>query len=616
MAAAVANASMDPNQRRYRGCSKLADYEITDKLGEGTFGVVSKGFSKRTGAVVALKKILMHNEKDGFPITALREIKLLKMLSHPNVIRLDEMAVERKKGDGKKRATMYMVTPYMDHDLSGMTTNPDIHFTIPQIKCYMLQLLEGLRYLHDAHILHRDMKAANILISNRGQLQIADFGLARHYDGPTPRPGRGNGEALRDYTALVVTRWYRPPELLLQLRRYTPAIDLWGAGCVFAEMFEGRPILEGKTDINQAEIIFELIGSPTEDNMPGWSELPGCEGVRQWAPQKGNVSARFRTRMGNDGLDLFQKLLTLDWRKRINAHDALKHPYFTTAPLPARPESLPRFEDSHELDRRKHHEKRAALPPAPAGGTVGMGPDETWGQPGQNDYYYDRGRYPPRDRDRDRGLPGHPAPPPRGGSRYDDRGPPHRADRERERDRDRDRDREDRQPAWARPRPEARPPPYANGARNGSAEPGDRPRGPPPASAGPGRKDIDTYIPSYSDRNGPPRRDDDGPRGYRDRDRDPLPRGDRDLLPRRDRDLDRHRDLPPRGSDSYRDRDVRRTRSRSPLSDRSRDRRSLDRDRRDPPPRDRDRDFPPRDREGDRERRERLQDREREMYRK
>lgn len=152
MAEVTVNSAADPTQRRYRGCAKLTDYEITDKLGEGTFGIVSKGFSKRTGAIVALKKILMHNEKDGFPITALREIKLLKLLSHPNVIRLDEMAVERKQGDGKKRATMYMVTPYMEHDLSGMTTNPDIEFTIPQVKCYMQQLLEGLRYLHGVRI--------------------------------------------------------------------------------------------------------------------------------------------------------------------------------------------------------------------------------------------------------------------------------------------------------------------------------------------------------------------------------------------------------------------------------------------------------------------------------
>lgn len=125
---------------------------------------------------------------------------------------------------------MYMVTPYMDHDLSGLLDNPSVNFTVPQIKCYMLQLLEGLRYLHENHILHRDMKAANLLINNKGILQIADFGLARVYDGSTPKPGQGSGQGQREYTGLVVTRWYRPPELLLQLKRYTPAIDVWGVG--------------------------------------------------------------------------------------------------------------------------------------------------------------------------------------------------------------------------------------------------------------------------------------------------------------------------------------------------------------------------------------------------
>jgi serine/threonine-protein kinase BUR1 len=186
---------------------------------------------KKTGTVIALKKILMHNEKDGFPITALREIKLLKLLSHPNVLKLEEMAIEHNQGtDKKKRAIMYMVTPYMDHDLSGLLENPSVIFNIPQIKCYMLQLLEGLRYIHDNQILHRDMKAANLLINNRGVLQIADFGLARHYYENVPVAGHGAGEAHRDYTCLVVTRWYRPPELLLQLRRYTTAIDVWGVG--------------------------------------------------------------------------------------------------------------------------------------------------------------------------------------------------------------------------------------------------------------------------------------------------------------------------------------------------------------------------------------------------
>jgi serine/threonine-protein kinase BUR1 len=141
-----------------------------------------------------------------------------------------------------------MITPYMEHDLAGLLENKDVNFSDGLVKCYLMQLLEGTKYLHGQHILHRDMKgssflprqsislltfnfaAANLLIDNRGILRIADFGLARIYDEDVPVAGGGGGEAKREYTNCVVTRWYRPPELLLGEKRYTTAIDLWGIG--------------------------------------------------------------------------------------------------------------------------------------------------------------------------------------------------------------------------------------------------------------------------------------------------------------------------------------------------------------------------------------------------
>ncbi|CAG8126043.1 unnamed protein product [Penicillium olsonii] len=380
---AVSLERRDDGQPRFPGCSNITEYTFVGKLGEGTFGEVYKAKSKKDSSVVALKKILMHHEKEGFPITAIREIKLMKALSHQNILQLREMAIERVKGDGFKKPSMYMVFPYMEHDLAGLLENPSVHFSEPQIKCYLMQLLAGLKYLHGQRILHRDMKgngliitlpryelicfiAANLLISNGGILQIADFGLARPYDDAPPLPGKGGGESKREYTALVVTRWYRPPELLLQLRKYTTAIDLWGVGCVFGEMFKGKPILAGNSDLNQAQLIFNLVGTPTEENMPGWSQLPGCEGVKNFGYKRGNLSGFFQE-LSPTAVSLLGELLRLDWRKRINAMDALKHPYFTTPPLPAKPGDIPQFSDSHELDRKKFRSQRPPVPPVPPG---------------------------------------------------------------------------------------------------------------------------------------------------------------------------------------------------------------------------------------------------------
>ena len=549
MATQVAAPAPTGLQRRFKGCSKIGEYELLKKLGEGTFGEVHQARHVRSARILAMKKILTHNEKDGFPITALREIKLLKMLSHDNVLKLEEMSVERPKAEGRKRAILYMVMPYMDHDLSGLLDNPDVKFSEPQVKCYMLQLFKGLRYLHHNHILHRDMKAANLLINNRGRLQIADFGLARHYDEPVPQRGKGNGEAKRDYTTLVVTRWYRPPELLLQLRRYTPAIDMWGAGCVFGEMFKRKPILAGQSDLHQAQIIFELVGSPNDRTMPGWNQLPGAEPVKSFTPSTPTLTRRF-TELSAQGLDLLSKLLMLDWRKRINAIDAIDHPYFTEDPQPMREEDIPTFADSHELDRRNARGQKQHLPPAPAGGTVGGGPNGEWtgSGPPQSGPGWGNGdrRYGPPDR----GPPG--VDRPRGNH---DRRPPaydHRQQPPGE-----------RRPHWGGNGAAIPQAPPAHAPRYGAAgDRGHRDRAPP----------GDTYIPSYGNEGARPREPDDRPRDGRRGSRD-SPHS-RDGVP--DDRSDRGRGFRDRTGDSRnfgRDRRDGRTRSRSPdRRDRARER--------------------------------------------
>jgi cyclin-dependent kinase 12/13 len=207
----------------------------------------------KTGEIVALKKIRMDNEREGFPITAIREIKILKKLHHENVIQLKEIVTspgrdrddQGKPDNNKYKGGIYMVFEYMDHDLTGLADRPGLRFTVPQIKCYMKQLLTGLHYCHVNQVLHRDIKGSNLLIDNEGNLKLADFGLARSYS----HDHTGN------LTNRVITLWYRPPELLLGATKYGPAIDMWSVGCIFAELLHAKPILPGKNEVSVSSLL-------------------------------------------------------------------------------------------------------------------------------------------------------------------------------------------------------------------------------------------------------------------------------------------------------------------------------------------------------------------------
>lgn len=354
------------------GCTKFAGhYKEEKKLGQGTFGEVYKGIHLETQRQVAMKKIIVNVEKDLFPITAQREITILRRLDHKNIIKLIEMVYDFSPGANSRPGTgsdqqqspgktsptksFYMILPYMVSDLSGILHNPRINLQLSDIKNLMLQLLESINYIHCQKFMHRDIKTANILIDHNGVLKLADFGLARLYYGAPPNlkyPG-GAGSGAK-YTSVVVTRWYRAPELVLGDKYYTTAVDIWGAGCVFAECFEKKPILQGTSDIDQGHVIFKLLGTPKEEEWPLARYLPGAELTRTDYP--GNIKERFGKHLDDIGLDFLKKLLALDPNHRLTAMSAVHHPFFKHEPLPSPSLHLP-CEESHEADIKRYKEE-------------------------------------------------------------------------------------------------------------------------------------------------------------------------------------------------------------------------------------------------------------------
>ncbi|GAA5999288.1 uncharacterized protein JCM10292_001732 [Rhodotorula paludigena] len=287
-------------------------YERLVQVGEGTYGKVYKARNAETGGLVALKRIRMEAEKDGFPVTAVREIKLLQSLRHPNVVSLFEMMVSK--------GHVYMVFDYLDHDLTGVLHHPSINFSPAHLKSLMQQFLEGLGFIHRRGVLHRDLKGSNILLSRTGVLKIADFGLARFY-----QRGRRN-----DYTNRVITQWYKPPELLFGATVYDERVDMWSAGCIFLELFIRRPVFPGQDEIHQLDVIFKLTGTPNVESWPSLHDLPWYELVKPKDVIEPQLRTAFAKSLSPAGLDLAERLLALDPSRRPTADEALRMEYFTT----------------------------------------------------------------------------------------------------------------------------------------------------------------------------------------------------------------------------------------------------------------------------------------------
>ncbi|CAB0044908.1 unnamed protein product [Trichogramma brassicae] len=313
-----------------QGCRSVEEYKCLNRIAEGTYGVVYRAEDRRTKEIVALKRLKMEKEKDGFPITSLREINTLLKAQHPNIVTVREIVV------GSNMDKIFIVMDYVEHDLKSLieTMKSKNQVFIPgEVKCLMQQLLQAVSHMHDNWILHRDLKTSNLLLSHRGILKVGDFGLAREYGSP-----------LKQYTSIVVTLWYRAPELLLGSKTYSTPIDMWSVGCIFAE-------------------VFKELGTPNDRIWPGYSKLPMTKKVSFSQYPVNNIRQRFNL-LTDLGIDLLNKFLTYDPEQRISAEDALKHGYFVESPVAIDPSMFPTWPAKSEFGARTINQS----PKPPSGG--------------------------------------------------------------------------------------------------------------------------------------------------------------------------------------------------------------------------------------------------------
>jgi len=287
-------------------------YQLIKPIGHGAYGVVVSANDSISGEKVAIKKIPRAFEDLVDAKRILREIKLLRHFDHENIISLKDIM---RPESLTKFEDVYMVSDLMETDLHRIIYSRQ-ELTDDHVQYFVYQILRALKYLHSANVLHRDLKPSNLLLNSNCDLKICDFGLAR-----------GVADENLDLTEYVVTRWYRAPEIILSCQEYTKAIDIWSVGCIFGELLGRKPLFPGDDYIHQLQIICDIIGTPTEEEL----EFVTSEKAKRFMrgqPFKPKVPlAKLYPKANPEALDLLEKMLVFDPSKRITVEGALDHPY-------------------------------------------------------------------------------------------------------------------------------------------------------------------------------------------------------------------------------------------------------------------------------------------------
>lgn len=293
-------------------------FSILKVLGVGAYGIACSALNNETGEKVAIKKCrdVFRDVEDGKRV--LREIAMMRHFRHENVLGLIDILPPRA---GPNFKDVYVVTPLMDVDLNVVLRSRQV-LEENHMQYFIYQVLRGLKYIHNAHVAHRDLKPANLVTNITCELKIIDFGLSRSVKVPN-----------NDLTDYVVTRWYRPPELLLENTEYTVVVDIWSVACIFAEMYNRKPLFPGKSTMEQLKMICAAFGKPPASMVQDPAALKKLNEIPE---SRGIPISTLVPKLTNPvGQDFLMKMFTLDPRERPSAADMLAHPFLAHLHDPA-----------------------------------------------------------------------------------------------------------------------------------------------------------------------------------------------------------------------------------------------------------------------------------------